>query len=93
MLRQPVSSSALRSVGYDPRQHVLEVEFENRNVHWFLKVPDELYQGLLRAPSVGTFFNDQIKGKFESYWVKLTTFDVGSSAPQVTTLQADPEGP
>jgi len=83
MLRQPITSSAMRSVGYDAQQQILEIEFPDRNVHWFVKVPEELYLGLLRAPSAGTYFNDHIKGRYQSFWVKLTTFDMGTSASAV----------
>jgi KTSC domain len=33
MERQPVSSSNLKSVGYDPRSRTLEIEFHNGGVY------------------------------------------------------------
>ena len=43
--RTPVSSSALRSVGYDQEQRVLEIEFTNGAVYQYLDIPAEAYRG------------------------------------------------
>jgi hypothetical protein len=39
MLRTPVSSSALRSVGYDPQTQTLEIEFNSAEVYQYFNVP------------------------------------------------------
>lgn len=64
MVRQAVSSSNLRSVGYDSETSTLEVEFHNGGVYQYLGVPEHVYQGLLSAGSKGGYLNDRIKDRY-----------------------------
>jgi hypothetical protein len=61
MLRTPVSSSNLRSVGYDPRTQTLEIEFNSGDIYQYFNVPAIIYQGLMSAGSHGKYFNQNIK--------------------------------
>ena len=61
MIRRPVSSSSLRSVGYDTTREILEVEFRNGGVYQYFGVPSSAHLALLGAPSLGAFVNRQIK--------------------------------
>lgn len=58
--RKPVTSSALRSVGFDAEHNVLEVEFQTGRRYRFYAVPAAVYRGLLSARSKGRFFNEQV---------------------------------
>jgi hypothetical protein len=62
MERKNVSSSNLKSVGYLPR--ILEIEFKNRDIYQFQNVSEGLYFNLMSSSSKGTFFSENIKGKF-----------------------------
>lgn len=62
--RIPVESEAVRSVGYDPRPRVLQVEFENGAIYHYLDVPEPEYQALLRAESIGRFVTHRIKANY-----------------------------
>lgn len=69
--RQPVESSNIKAVGYDPATKVLEIEFLPRqesnketNVVRYNTVPQETYDALINAESVGRYFHNEIKGKF-----------------------------
>jgi hypothetical protein len=64
--REPLDSSSLRSVGYDPSAHVLEVEFRNGGVYQYLEVPDEEFEGFITAPSKGRYLNTEIKARYPS---------------------------
>ncbi|NKF21536.1 KTSC domain-containing protein [Solimonas marina] len=64
MIRQPVTSSNLKSVGYDASAKVLEVEFTNGSVYQYDGVPSETYSALLGAESIGKAFGTLIRGKF-----------------------------
>ncbi|MCK6565114.1 MAG: KTSC domain-containing protein [Dehalococcoidia bacterium] len=64
MLRQPVSSSNLRSVGYDPTSNVLEVEFHGGSVYQYFGVPEHIHAGLMRAGSKGGYLADHVKDRF-----------------------------
>lgn len=57
MNRVPVTSSNVKSVGYE---QVLEVEF-NGGVYRYSGVPHQTYVELMLAESKGIFINEQIK--------------------------------
>ena len=61
MERSLVNSSAVRSVGYDPAQKILEVEFQNGSVYQYLEVPEATYADLMTASSQGRFVDEHVK--------------------------------
>ena len=65
MKRLPVDSSAVRSIGYDPKSLVLEIEYANGSVYDYYGVPSETYQEFCEADSMGAFINFRIKPSFE----------------------------
>ena len=67
---QPVSSSVLRTVAYDPRTSVLEVEFLSGHVYRYLDVPESIVRDLMAAESRGTVFNTLIKDGYTYRQVK-----------------------
>ena len=60
----PVSSSALRAVGYDADRRILEIEFHNGEVYCYYDVPAEVHWGLMAADSHGRYFDQHIRGAF-----------------------------
>lgn len=66
MRRKLVESSAISSVGYDPRHETLEVEFRSGTIYRFFDVPSEIYDAFVRSSSKGRFFGQKIRGQFES---------------------------
>ena len=64
MEREPVNSSNLVSVGYDPSSETLEIEFKNTGIYQYLNVPQFMWERLMQADSVGRFFNAEIKNAF-----------------------------
>ena len=64
MEREPVHSSNLAAVGYDPNSETLEVEFKNGRVYEYYNVPDFIHERLMQASSLGQFFNAEIKDVF-----------------------------
>lgn len=61
MNRIPVTSSNIRSIGYDRQLANLEVEFTSGDVYRYFDVPEHLYQQFLHASSHGQFLNDYIR--------------------------------
>lgn len=61
MYRQPVVSSNLSTVGYDPKSKTLEIEFKSGGVYQYLGVPEFVYTGLMSASSKGKYFANSIK--------------------------------
>lgn len=64
MQRDPVSSSNLAAVGYDPTTSTLEIEFNSGRVYHYFDVPEHTHQELMSAGSVGSFFAKSIKNSF-----------------------------
>ena len=67
MHRVPVTSSNLRSVGYDPKTQTLQIEFLKSGVYEYSGVPQSVYDGLMSAGSHGTYFDQFIKNAGYSY--------------------------
>lgn len=64
MNREPVESSNLASVGYDPITSVLEIEFRSGAVYQYFDVPEGVFLGLMAAPSKGSFVWSDIRGYY-----------------------------
>lgn len=64
MERTPVSSSNLRSIGYEPETSTLEVEFNTGSVYQYHGVPQEIFDALMQAGSHGIYFNANIKNSY-----------------------------
>jgi hypothetical protein len=74
MIRRPVTSTNVSSVGWEAHadegeesEHLgtLEVEFLSGRVYQYENVPEEVYQAMLGATSVGRYLNDNIIGQFD----------------------------
>ena len=61
MERQSVSSSNLKSIGYE--NAILDIEFKNEDVYRFSNVPKDIYEALMNAESHGKYFNEHIRNK------------------------------
>lgn len=64
MQRQPVISSNLAAVGYEPSRRVLEIEFLNGTIYQYREVPVSIYQGLMAAASHGSYFHANIRSHY-----------------------------
>lgn len=70
MERKKVSSSNIRSVGYDPKAQCLEVELSDGRVVQYSRVPPEVHRRLMAAPSVTSYFRDQIEDEYSKRVVR-----------------------
>lgn len=61
MNRVSVISSNLAEVGYDPATSTLEIAFKQGGVYQYLAVPSAVHEGLMRAQSLGRYFDVHIK--------------------------------
>lgn len=66
MKRYPVASSHIAAVGYDDSEQVLEVEFQDGSVYSYTGVPHATYHQLITAGSVGKFFYQNIRDRFDA---------------------------
>ena len=63
MERTSIKSSNLRSIGYDPKSQILEIEFNNGSIYQYLRVLPLIYESLMESASKGSYLNKCIKGK------------------------------
>ncbi len=64
MIRKPVVSSHIASVGFDSYVGTLEVEFKDGTVYRYFEVPTATYQQLITAGSVGKYLAENIWSKY-----------------------------
>ncbi|HVK65153.1 MAG TPA: KTSC domain-containing protein, partial [Polyangium sp.] len=60
----PVTSTSLRSVGYNPEAHELDLEFKDGRLYRYSGVPAEVHDELLHAPSLGRYFLANVRGQY-----------------------------
>ena len=61
MERTPVESKNIASIGYNPEESRLEIEFTSGAVYQYLNVPKGAFQGIMKSPSKGHYFHKNIK--------------------------------
>lgn len=64
MNRNPVSSSNVKSVGYDSESSRLEVEFHHGGIYQYYGVPESAYRALMSAGSAGSYLAQNTKGVY-----------------------------
>jgi hypothetical protein len=64
MIRQPVTSSNIREVGYDAASQTLEILFHSGAVYQYSGVPDSVYRALMEAASHGSYFHTSIRDTY-----------------------------
>lgn len=58
-------SSAIRRAEYDPSSKVLQIWFaESGGPYDYYGVPQHIFEGLCKAGSKGTYFNDYIRDQY-----------------------------
>jgi hypothetical protein len=68
--RQQVRSSAIASIGYSKRRHILEIQFVNGAVYRYLEVAPSVYRELMFADSKARYYDNRIKGNYLSLKVR-----------------------
>lgn len=57
-----VESSQIEAVGHDPEVNILVVQFKKNNaVYEYQNVTAELHKEMMEAPSIGSWFSNNIK--------------------------------
>lgn len=64
MVRQRVSSTNVRSIGYYDATDTLEVEFHSGGIYQYFDVPETVYATLMRASSKGHYLNVHIRDRY-----------------------------
>jgi len=64
MERKRVNSSRIRSIGYDERNQLLEVELSDGTVYQYAKVSPEVHRRFMAAPNPTSFYDDRIAEEY-----------------------------
>jgi hypothetical protein len=63
----PCASSEICRFGYDAKARVLALHFHRaKGIYSYLEVPEEVFEGFLKAQSKGKFFRAYILNKYET---------------------------
>ena len=57
-------STVIRRFRYDPEEQRLVVDFLSGRRYAYFGVPPDVYEGMQRARSRGSFFNTQVRDRF-----------------------------
>jgi hypothetical protein len=64
MQSHSVESSTLTAIAYDHNNEALQLQFRDGSIYSYSRVPADIYEALLIAPSKGKYFNSRIRGQF-----------------------------
>ncbi|MEA5595215.1 KTSC domain-containing protein [Rivularia sp. UHCC 0363] len=62
----PVASPMANAIGYDSETEVLQIEFNSGAVYQFSNIDEDTWEDLYTSEAVGRYFNQNIKGRYES---------------------------
>lgn len=63
--RTPVTSSNVKSVGHNPDDNTLAIEYKDGSVYHYHDVPKDVHEQLVSSKSVGGFIYSSIKGVYK----------------------------
>lgn len=73
IIREPLKSSQVASIGYSAPTSELDVEFKGGAVYRYQSVPAELHQQIINAESIGHAINETLKKDPKRFpFVRLT---------------------
>ena len=64
MVRTPVHSSNIRSIGYDADGEVLQIEFHDGAVYEYYGVPPSVHESLMGARSHGSYLHRHVRNRY-----------------------------
>lgn len=73
LVRTKVDSSNIEAWAYDPEQLIFEIEFKNGSVYRHYRVPADLYDMWMKAPSKGAFYARELRSRFDCQKIQEAT--------------------
>ncbi len=70
MERKKVNSTHVRSIGYDAKDQMLEIEFFSGSVMQYSRVSNEIHRRLMASTSMKSFIDDNIQDSFSEKRVR-----------------------
>lgn len=82
---EAATSSTVDLHGYDPASRTMKVQFKNGNVYQVKGVPQEIFDGYKNAESQGSFYQQNIKGRYDTALVGRVGKTAGSQVRSALT--------
>lgn len=82
---EAATSSTVDLHGYDPTSRTMKVQFKNGNVYQVKGVPQEIFDGYKNAESQGSFYQQNIKGRYDTALVGRVGKTAGSQVRSALT--------
>ncbi|MDP2629667.1 MAG: KTSC domain-containing protein [Candidatus Harrisonbacteria bacterium] len=70
MNREPIQSSDIKSIGYDPETRILEVEFHSGRIYQYANIGENVHHELMKSDSKGSYFNTHIRDQYQNTKVR-----------------------
>ena len=64
-MQHSLKSSVIEGASYDPKTKVMTVKFRTGKSYSYAAVPQDIFDGLLKAESAGKYHTAHLKGKFK----------------------------
>lgn len=64
------TSSVVDRIDYDAPTKTLEVQFRSGRVYQYANVPRAVYREFASAPSIGSYFNHEIRDRYPAREIK-----------------------
>ena len=61
-----VASTMASAIGYDSENEVLQIEFNSGAVYQYSDIDEDTFEDLYSSDAVGRYYNQYIKGKYQS---------------------------
>ncbi len=85
MRRLPVESSDLVSIGYNPKEQILEIEFKENRIYQYLDVEPDVYERFMRTNSYGEYFHAHINKYYRYRRIEEQEYHVSEKLALVTS--------
>ena len=72
MEMKPISSGKLRAIGYDARQRLLQLQFDDGSMLQYRGVGEEAWRRLSTSGSAWSYYRDNIEEEFSAQRVAAT---------------------
>lgn len=65
-MRVLFNSTNISEAFYQPSTQILEIYFHSGHIYRYAGISQDTFDALISAPSVGKFYNDNIRGQYTS---------------------------
>ena len=86
---EPVESKNLATIGYDTKNSVMEISFQNGAVYRYLNIPENIFSGLKASTSKGRFFDKYVRQNPEYKYARVESVSLDPKETVVEYTEVD----